>query len=207
MDLRKLLLPGFAYIPPRSFELPASVKLTLDGAGADEILFPVGEDNSFYSAKIADTIYFISRAAEGGERRDYAIDTSSGLVTRVSGGTDGAKFDFGVIEGAAAAERHALTRDLDGNRVKWTFGPGAEDSMTAEYSGGGVAITYHNGSVKSPKAFAAARVAEGVYLCCEAFGEYRVTKLCDFGKDLAVGSVFDGKGASFFGGWGKILQI
>ncbi|MDR2615670.1 MAG: hypothetical protein LBC28_03720 [Oscillospiraceae bacterium] len=204
MDLSTLLLPGFAYKPARSFELPAVVRLSLDGGETDEISFPTGADDSFFSAKITDTVYFISRASDGG-RRDYALDTSTGLVTRISGGAGEAAFAFGVIEGTASAERHAPSNDLDGNRVKWTFGPRAEDSMTAEYSGGGVSVTYPDGSVKSPKSFGAARIAEGVYFYYEAFGEYRVTKLCDFGKDLAVGSFFDGKNASYFGGWGKIL--
>jgi hypothetical protein len=205
MDLSKLLVPGFAYAPPRSFELPASVAVIFDGGEKDEIAFPAGSADGFFSAKITDTVYFVSRSAPGGARRDYAVDTAAGLVTRISGGVGDAKFDFGVIEGAAATQRHALSNDLDGNKVRWTFGPGAEDSMTAEYSGGGVSITYPDGTVKYPKAFASARVAEGVYFYCESFGEYRIVKLCDFGKDLAVGSFFDGSSASLFGGWGKIL--
>ncbi|MDR0445880.1 MAG: hypothetical protein LBH17_02430 [Oscillospiraceae bacterium] len=205
MDLRTLLLSGFPYAPPRSYELPAVVRFAFDGGIKDEIVFPINTNESFYSAKIADTVYFVSRAAENGKRFDYAIDTSTGLVTRISGDAADSEFNFGVIEGSATSERHASSNDLDGNKVKWTFGPGEQNSLTAEYSGGSGTLTYHDGTSKTPQAFAVARIAQGVYFYYEAFGEHRVTMLCDFGKDLAVGSVLGAGGVAFLGGWGKIL--
>jgi hypothetical protein len=126
-------------------------------------------------------------------------------VTRVSGGAGGAKLDFGAIEGAGAARRHAPSDDLDGNKVRWAFGPREDDWLTAEYSNGGVSVSCPDGTVRSAKSFSAARVAEGVYFYCETFDGHRVTMLCDFGKVLAVGTVFSQGGARLFGAWGKIL--
>ncbi|MDR1299486.1 MAG: hypothetical protein LBJ84_04470 [Oscillospiraceae bacterium] len=205
MDMRKLLIPGFSYAPPRNFELPAAVSVIFGGGERDEIAFPAGSTDDFFSAKLTDTVYFVSRSASGGERRDYAIDTSAGLVTRVSGGAGDPRFDFGAVEGAASAQRHALSNDLDGNKVRWAFSPREDGWLTAEYSNGGVTASYPDGTVKSAKSFAAAHVAEGVYFFYEAFGSHRATMLCDFGKVLAVGTVFSDKGAQLFGAWGKIL--
>jgi hypothetical protein len=205
MDMRKLLIPDFPYAPPRSFELPAAVAVLFDGGERDSIAFPGGDGGGFFSAKLTDTVYFVSRAASVGERRDYAIDTSEGLVTRVSGGAGGAKFDFGAIEGAGTARLHAPSGDLDGNKIRWAFSPREDGWLTAEYSNGGVSASYPDGTVRSAKSFSAARVAEGVYFYYETFDGYRVTMLCDFGKVLAVGTVFNQGGAQLFGAWGKIL--
>ncbi|MDR2665127.1 MAG: hypothetical protein LBC21_02475, partial [Oscillospiraceae bacterium] len=188
MDMRVLSVPGFPYAPPRCFELPVSLTVEFAGGDRDYIAFPSVQGDGFFCAKITDTIYYVSRAEGSDTRRDYAIDMSSGSAARVSGGTDSAKLDFGAVGGAAAPGQCAPSGDLDGNAIRWTFGTGDDSWLTAQYSNGGVRVRRPDGSEKSAKSFAAARVAEGVYIYYETFEGYRVTMLCDFGKALAVGT-------------------
>ncbi|MDR0859115.1 MAG: hypothetical protein LBN97_08805 [Oscillospiraceae bacterium] len=141
----------------------------------------------------------------------YILDYANGLVTHIVVGGDEPMADYGYIdEFGAKTERHALSDDLDGNTIDWTFSP----SITArvKYSGGAANIAIPNMPPVSIPGFKAVRIANGIYFQFGqvSFGPAKVGLFLasDFTTLLFDGDLFGVPGLPALGtvgGWGKII--
>ncbi|MDR0936575.1 MAG: hypothetical protein LBM98_07850 [Oscillospiraceae bacterium] len=141
----------------------------------------------------------------------YILDYARGLVTHVVVGGDEPMADFGYIDDfGAKPERHALSGDLDGNTVDWSFSP----SITArvKYDGGAAYIALPNMPPVTVPGFKAIRVAEGIYFQYGqiSFGPAKTGLFLasDFNTLLFDGDLFGVPGLPALGtvgGWGKII--
>ncbi|MDR0905072.1 MAG: hypothetical protein LBN00_02650 [Oscillospiraceae bacterium] len=211
------------YSRPNSFELIGKkIDLTFDSGrkttltlarnpGIQVTLSDGLNDQPAECLKIGGDIFLVNFAIDKWGAT-YILDYANGLATHVVVGGDEPMADFGYIdEFGAKTERHALSDDLDGNTVDWTFSP----SITArvKYANGAADISIPNMPPISIPAFKAIRLANGIYFQYGqvAFGPVNVGLFLasDFTTMLFDGDLFGVPGLPALGttgGWGKIFS-
>ncbi|MDR0861687.1 MAG: hypothetical protein LBN30_02790 [Oscillospiraceae bacterium] len=166
--------------------------------------------------KLRENFYLVNFAIQN-FGATYILDFERGLATHVVVGGDAPMADYGYIDGAAAdtSERHALSDDLDGNTVDWTFSP----YLTArvKYGKDSLSVSFPNaGAMPMPpfeiNGFAAIRLAEGLYFQYGqvSFGGLKVGLFLasDFFSVLFDGDLFGVPGLpplGTVGGYGQII--
>lgn len=160
--------------------------------------------------KIGGEIFLVNFAIEN-FGATYILDYKAGLATHVVIGGDKPMEDFGFIVGAAGDEsiRHALSDDIDGNTVSYSFSPTITASV--KYTKDNAGITMPMMPPIAIPGFKAIRLAEGIYF---QYGQIALgpTKVglflaADYNSVLFDGALFGVPGLpplGTIGGYGKI---
>jgi hypothetical protein len=157
MDLSKLYKRETAlfngYRIPASFELAGKCfdavfdggeKTRLDFAAAPgmEVALGSGKAYPYKCVKTGTNSYLVSYT-DGSTCTSFAIDTESGLITRIDT-DDSAKTScsFGAISPASAGGQCIATGDFAGNAFEWSFGPEAQYIVKAQYEENSVSVSF-----------------------------------------------------------------
>ena len=191
----------YRYAAPESFEiLGKEFPVVFDGGERVLLKLPAADasnadaERGVRCAKIADNVWLV---AFGNSELPaaYVLDLGAGLVTRaVMSSNGGFALSFGAIENAGDA-RHAVTDELAGNTVEWTFGVGESSVIRVSYGDSAVELTRPrapDAQKLTATSFRAVKITETIYLqtVVVADGKANVCLLSDFSRVLCIGCVF-----------------
>jgi len=209
--LRKNEAAGFGgYSIPACFELAGEnlsvtfdngEEVRLDFASGKELTLSdgTGKAHHYKCAKTGASSYFVAYA-DGDRCTSLAVDTATGLVTRVE--TDASakqSLSFGAAHNSADGGRQSIaTDDFAGNAFVWTFGAEAEYIAAARYETNAASVSYPLAGDAAPdtavSGFTAVRLSEGIYLQSAAVTTnertFSVALVTNFNNMLCAGGVF-----------------
>ena len=215
------------YQAPMCFELAGSkLDFTMDGGETVSLRFAAfpsaevfvggSERGLRYScAKIGDRVFYVSyllpEACAG-----YVLDMDAYLVTRVITDRQGqSAICFGT--GGKVEERHAFTKEMNGNTLQWTLGETEASAFRLAYADNALRLTRPNAEdapALEVSAFEAVRINENVILqvlSVQTEGvAYYVHLVSNFWNITCVGSIYGGSQAQTavykqFAGYGRYV--